>query len=613
MPTVSFYCADGTSGTIEVAETSSSAFQTAAIQAALDGATQHGGGSIALSAGTWIVSGTGKSADGCLRMGSNTTLEGAGMGLTTLKLADGSGGVTGIVRTDSGKTLPDGTYSTTSNVTVRNLSIDGNSGATSGDVDGFYCGPKPGTAQADTGITLDHVEIANCSRYGFDPHEQTVGMTITGCRAHHNGLDGFVLDFCSNVTMTDNVAFANGRHGFNVVTSSHDVTMIGNDSFANAGSGIVVQTGDNEIREFTHDISIVGGYVTSNGRAGIDIRAVDDVSITGVSVTTNVMDGIALQGVSGAVLAANTIAGNGGSAPVKISGYLQDFDDADALNDRWIATTGVSIDGVTQPDPAQPPGTVLWAYKVGAGSDTITGSAGADTIAAGSGDDTVLGAAGNDKLYGNDGADTLDGGLGDDKLYGGAGADRLLVSQGFDIADGGAGFDTVDFSKLASAVTVDLAGGGYEATSNGVAVADLISIEGVKGTSFADTILGTSAANSFDGGGGADVLFGAGGNDTLIGGGGNDQLEGGTGNDVLTGGTGSDIYKFAGAWGQDTITDFTRKADKIQFAAASGVTSFTQLNITQVGADAKITFGGDSITLTGIQAAQLTASDFLFV
>lgn len=612
MLTVSFSYKDGTAGTIDVAETDTAAAQTAAIQSALTNAAGHGGGTVSLSAGTWTLAGTGKAADGCLRMGSDTTLEGAGLGATTLKLADGSSAVTGIIRTDSGKTLADGSFSTVSNVTVRGLTIDGNSAKTTGDVDGFYCGPKPGTAQADTNITLDRVEIANCSRYGFDPHEQTVGMSITNCSAHHNGVDGFVLDFCSSVTMSNNVAFANGRHGFNIVTGSHDVVMTNNDAFANGGSGIVVQTGDNEIREFTHAISISGGVVTGNGRAGIDVHMADDVDITGVSVTNNAGAGVSIAGTDHVALSGNSISGNSG-LPVKIDGYLQDFNDTDALNDRWIATKNVTIDGVAQVEPQQPAGTTAWTWKVTDGDDVITGSSGKDVIAAASGDDTVNGGAGDDTLYGNDGNDILDGGTGNDKVYGGAGNDRLMVSSGFDIVDGGAGSDTVDFSKFNAAITVDLAGGGIEATSNGVGVADLFSIENVRGTSFNDIITGNALANVLDGGGGADRLDGGAGNDTLIGGGGNDTLIGGAGNDVLTGGTGSDTFRFGPGWGQDTITDFTRKQDKIAIVGVNGLDAFAKLTITQSGADALVAYGADQIVLTGVQASSLAASDFLFV
>jgi parallel beta-helix repeat protein len=613
MLTVSYRTADGQTAQISLSDSATAAAQTAAIQGALNTAAAHGGGTVSLSGGTWTVAGTGKAADGCLKIGSNTTLEGAGSGATVLKLADGSTSVTGIVRTDSGKLLPDGTFATVDNVSIKNLSIDGNAAHTTGSVDGFYCGPKPGTAQADTNISLDHVEIMNCSRYGFDPHEQTVGLTITNSAAHNNGVDGFTIDFCSNVTLSNNVAYDNGRHGFNIVTGSHDVVMTNNDAHGNGGSGISLQTGDNEIRGWTDTVHITGGTLSDNGRAGIEIKQASHIDIDHVQISGNTMDGIRLAGVEDVTIAANTYTGNGGNGSVSINGYLQDFADTDAFNDRWIATHNVTIDGVLQADPRVPAGVDVWTYKVSAGDDVITGSAGRDTIAAGSGNDTVNGGAGDDALSGNDGNDTLNGGDGNDKVYGGAGDDRLMFSAGYDVLDGGAGSDTIDFSKASGAVSVDLGTTAVKAMIGGVAAADLTSIENLKGSSFADTLKGHAGANTIDGGGGNDILDGRDGNDTLLAGGGNDRIIGGLGNDTLTGGTGSDVFAFAAGWDNDVITDFTRKQDKMEFSGVTGLTAFNQLAITQVGADAHVSFGGHDIALLGVTAITLTASDFLFV
>ncbi len=613
MLTVSYVCADGLTFQLAVSEAATAGAQTAVIQSALDTVAGHGGGTVSLSAGTWTLAGSGKAADGCLKIGSDTALEGAGMGATVLKLADGSSSVTGILRTDSGKLLPDGTYSTVHDVSVSGLSIDGNGAHTTGNVDGFYCGPKPGTAQADTNITLDHVEISNCSRYGFDPHEQTVGLTIANSSGHNNGVDGFTIDFCSNVTLTNNTAYANGRHGFNIVTGSHDVTMTGNDAHDNGGSGISLQTGDNEIRAWTDSIHITGGSLDHNGRAGIEIKEASHIDISHVTISANGMDGVLLSGVDGVSITANTYADNGGTGSVRIAGYLQDFTDADVSNDRWIASHNVTIDGVHQNDPSVATNVPIWNYSVSSGDDTINGSAGADVIAAGSGNDTVNGGAGNDSLSGNDGNDILCGGDGVDKVYGGAGDDRLILSNGYDILDGGAGSDTVDTSKAVSAVSIDLSTTTAHIVSNGVVVADLVSIENIKGSSYADTLSGNALANAFEGGGGNDILDGRAGNDVLSGGGGNDRLIGGTGNDVLSGGTGSDVFAFSAGWGSDTITDFTRKQDKIEFSGVDGLTGFAQLAISQVAGDTHIAYGGHEIILAGIAASSVQASDFIFV
>ena len=611
MLTVSYTYTDGRHYTLSVADTATAKDQTAAIQKALNAVAANGGGDVALSAGTWTVAGTGKASDGCLKIGSNTTLEGANSGGTVLKLADGSSAVTGMIRTASGKQNADGTYATTENVTVKNLTIDGNKAHTTGDVDGFYTGPKPGTAQADKNITLDHVEIANCSRYGFDPHERTDGLTFRNCSAHDNGVDGYTIDFCTNVVFENNVAYGNGRHGFNLVTGTSHVMMTNTDAWGNGGSGISLQTGDNEIRAWTDDITITGGHLSGNGRNGIEVKQASNVHIDHVEISNNADDGVHLSGVVHATIVGNIYSGNGGGVvPVRIDGYLQDFGDSDPLNDRWIATTGVVIDGVSQADPVNTTGVPHWTYSVSDGDDTITGSAGKDIIAAGSGNDVVNGGAGDDLLYGNDGNDTLDGQAGNDKLYGGAGNDKLLYSGGYDLLDGGAGLDTADFSKTSSSVTVNMMATVGQVTMSGVTVADLVSIENLMGSSYADVFIGNSAANTLNGGGGADNLDGGAGNDTLMGGGGNDRLIGGAGNDYMTGGTGSDVFVFALDSGIDTITDFTRKQDKISI---SGVTDMNGLVITQIGGDTDIAFGTSHVVLTAVTASTLTASDFLFM
>ena len=601
--------------TITLSETETAKAQTAAIQSALDAVAGHVGGSVVLSAGTFTITGTGKAADGALRIGSDTALTGAGMGETILKLADGSTGVTGMIRTDSGRSLPDGSVTTTHDVAISGLTLDGNKANTGGSTDGFYCGPKPNSGQYDSNISLDRVEIANASRYGFDPHEQTVGLTITNSVAHDNGVDGFAIDFSSNVVLSGNVAYDNGRHGFNITTGSHDVSLIGNEAYGNGGAGIVIQTGDNEIRAWTSNITISGGSVHDNGRAGIDVHQASGVDIHDVAISGNAGAGINLAGVTDVAVHDNVISGvPAGYDAVHVAGYLQDFGDTDAANDRYIGTHAVVVNGIGLADILAPPGTTAWSYRVTAGNDQVTGSSGADRIAAGSGNDTVAGGGGADTLYGEDGADVLDGGQGNDMLYGNRGDDLLKVASGFDTVDGGAGFDTIDFGKFAVAVTVDLAAAGVEAMTSGTsnAVADLVSIEAVVGTSYGDTISGSIAANRLDGGGGYDMLSGGAGNDTLLGGGGNDTLVGGAGNDVLSGGKGSDRLVFGSAFGIDTVSDFARGHDKIDLTAIVGVGGMGQLAIAQTAAGADIAIGADHILLTGVSAAALTASDFLF-
>ena len=602
--------------------------QTAAIQSALDLVAEAGGGHVRLSAGTFTLAGTGNAADGCLRIGSNTTLEGAGMGTTTLRLADGSGSVTGIVRTASGGTLADGTPVTTNQVTVTNLSIDGNRAATSGTVDGFYSGPKPDTGAYDVDIRLDHVEIYGVSRYGFDPHEGTRQLVLTHCLAHDNGADGFTIDGSTDVTIVDSEAYGNGRHGFNIVTGSADVELLANQAYGNGGSGLAIQTGDNEVRAWTSGVVVSGGRYDDNGRAGIEVRQASDVTIAGVIASRNSMEGIVLQGVDGARLDGNVLADNGSTLPpgapgIRVSGYLQDFGDTDPLNDRWIVASGVVVDGVSLSTTEVPAGYSPYTFRITSGDDIVAGSLGRDRVSAGLGNDRVSGAAGNDELlggvgndmlYGNDGNDRLDGGIGNDSVFGGAGSDLMVFAHGFDKMDGGAGTDTADFQAMKTAIYANLAASPSEVWTSSTAtataanatarVANLVAVENLLATACNDTVLGNGAANRLDGLRGNDILKGSGGIDTLI---------GGKGNDTLTGGAATDRYQFAASWGLDTVTDFLDGKEKIVFDHVSGLTSFSKLTVVNTAGGARISFDGDTITLAGITASQLTSADVLFL
>jgi Ca2+-binding RTX toxin-like protein len=108
-------------------------------------------------------------------------------------------------------------------------------------------------------------------------------------------------------------------------------------------------------------------------------------------------------------------------------------------------------------------------------------------------------------------------------------ADVFVASTGNDVYDGGTGFDTIDYSAVTTAVTVNL--GLSSATGPGRHT--LINIEGVVGSSLADRITGNFLDNVLEGGAGNDTVDGGWGNDTIVAGAGNDRYEGGGGFDTL--------------------------------------------------------------------------------
>lgn len=572
----------GTVQTFTLSDTASAEETRATIQQALDlAARATGGGKVELSEGVFVVAPGATPSDGALRVGSNTEFAGAGLGLTQVKLVDAPGrDVTGVIRTDSGKTAPDGLPISTHNVVIRDLTIDGNkANAGNAKVDGFFCGPKPFTELAiDTNIRLERVEVMNASRYGFDPHERTDNLTFVACVARDNAFDGFTIDFCSNVTLIDCEAYGNGRHGVNVVTGSYGVTIANLNSHGNGASGLTIQTGNLEIRALTHDITVLGGTIRNNAVDGIVVREAENVTIggtapgQGVLVENNGRFGILVEGAIGVAITGNTIQNNTGgtgsdSTEVRVRGYLQTHLDSDPLNDVFEFSSNVSISGNTIgsasgkvkdygarasdtngfsfasdntvvfmaqrfiQDLSNISATVMPANQIPIynGDNTVFGTAGRDSIAAGSGNDTIYGLAGNDKLYGADGNDVLDGGAGADTLNGGFGNDTYIADA----------LDTIVEARLAGVDEVRTA-------AASLSIAAFANVEHLTFTGkggFAGS--GNALANRITGGAGNDLLNGGAGNDTLAGGAGNDTYVVDTAGDRLEDSGGIDTVRAA--------------------------------------------------------------------
>nr|QQZ50246.1 calcium-binding protein [Phenylobacterium glaciei] len=159
------------------------------------------------------------------------------------------------------------------------------------------------------------------------------------------------------------------------------------------------------------------------------------------------------------------------------------------------------------------------------------------------GDDSLSGLGGEDVLTGGDGNDTLSGGANDDYLMGDLGNDRI---------DGGTGNDWAGYENASSAVKVDLALTTAQNTL-GAGTDQLVSIEYVHGSAYADTLSGTSGAN---------YIFGGSGNDSLVGRAGDDFLAGGAGDDTIDGGANDDTVSFDdGVAGGVVVSLLTQTAD----------------------------------------------------
>lgn len=159
--------------------------------------------------------------------------------------------------------------------------------------------------------------------------------------------------------------------------------------------------------------------------------------------------------------------------------------------------------------------------------------------------ENAIGGSGADSITGNSAANVLEGRNGNDTLVGGAGGDRMIGGVGADRLDGGSEFDMAIYQNATTGILADLQAPG---ANTGEAAGDVyISIEGLTGSAFNDTLGGDGGGNLLQGLNGNDVLNGRTGNDTLIGGEGNDTLVGGLGADALNGDNGTDVVTYQSA------------------------------------------------------------------
>lgn len=561
------------------------------IQAAIDAAHAAGGGIVYIPEGVYGIAAH-PGGDGSIQVQSNVFLKGAGLGATSLRLVDGSdANITGLVRSpaDSG----------TDNWGVADLSIDGNKANTSGEVIGFYTGPRPGDTRADHDVTVLRVEVENASSYGFDPHEQTVRLSIRDSVSHDNGLDGFTIDFTSESELVGNLAYSNGRHGFNVVTSSSGIYLEDNVAHGNGSSGLAIQRGS-EDRPSPSNVVVRGGEFSGNAREGILIQTATDVTISGVDVHDNGRQGIRIYGGSEITVTASNISANSqsladGYSEVLISAFedtvhgltyaaadnliegntigggsdtLARYGIEERAGNTSLNIVGENIFGATARGPIALAGQGSYAEKLGTSlADTIVGSStqdrivggdgddiasgqdGNDLVDGGSGNDRLTGGKGDDVLLGGDGVDTLNGNSGNDQLHGGEGDDNLTGEAGNDTLGGGGGNDTVsggsgDDTFLADAGDDIIDGGsGIDtldfSSLNAAILVDLSARSAVGENSGTDRV---ASIENIAGSGFADSITGDKNANTLAAGGGDDTIRGLGGSDTLTGGAGHDTF-----------------------------------------------------------------------
>ena len=276
----------------------------------------------------------------------------------------------------------------------------------------------------------------------------------------------------------------------------------------NADNNVITgNTGDNVI-------SVSGGTDTVHGGTGTDLLMVDYSNAPTGAITAN---------ISGA---AGTIA-DGGPHSVTFDG-MENVDLTTGAGNDVITSVGGSNVFFTGDgdDTVTTSGLGNDEVHGGAGNDTITTGAGNDLVDGGAGDDTLTGGLGVDaasyidaasgvhvslltvgaqntfgagtdtlvgfeKLIGSQFADTLIANTTGSTLNGLNGGDDLVGGAGNDILNGGGASDFADYSLATAGVTVNLTTSGFQNTG-GAGSDELISIEKLSGSNFADTLTGDS-------------------------------------------------------------------------------------------------------------------------
>jgi uncharacterized protein len=219
-----------------------------------------------------------------------------------------------------------------------------------------------------------------------------------------------------------------------------------------------------------------------------------------------------------------------------------------------------------------------------AGNDSINGEGGNDTIVLTSGgDDAAAGGEGNDLIfYGGafTNADSNDGGAGVDRV-GLLGtytltfdADDLVAIERLELYGQAAGSPDPSSYALTTIDANVAAGTTLLVTAASLAVGETLRFNGTAETDGAYIVRGGAGNDILAAGAGDDYLLGNAGADELYGLGGNDHLVGGGGADLLRGGSGRDLFRYLQAsdsgtaeGASDRIADFQRGFDKIDLAA----------------------------------------------
>ena len=377
------------------------------------------------------------------------------------------------------------------------------------------------------------------------------------------------------------IDLSNQDEAFTITGSSHNDTITG-------GGGDDTITGG--LGADTIIIAMVGDFnagETINGifeQGTIDTLRLDDA------------DGYTLTGVTN--IDALVLSDDANGFDVTVANAMvstADFNQDGTGGDLRISSDTVMTDDVTI-DASGLTGGINRILVDGTnlgGDDTITGGAGADTIAGGGGDDEITGGLGADTLSGGNGGDTYLFAAGDVVFgesitdTGASGTDTISVSGTNDFtAATVSGIEALTFTAAATTtfnsnqLPANLAVTGSSGTNNIIINMSAAGTFSIAGWSFTSWTAGIDTI-TINGASGADTITGSARADIINSGAAADIINGGDGADIISGGAGSDTIIIAAA------NDFD-SGETINGAAEQGTIDTLRLD------------DADGYTLTGV-------------
>lgn len=455
-----------------------------------------------------------------------------------------------------------------------------------------------------------------------------------------------------NVTNVEKLTLAH-TSGTATLGSYFNTAAIGTVNYAATAAAVITATGATNGITFEGtaggiDTSIVGGQGNDTFKFNNTDTLTAADSINGGAGTDTIVVSNAAASVSATVdfdnvtnverVALGTASGSSATTAQTVSLTI----------DTLSATTAqtITIDGSVITDSND---TITVTNNAGSSTTkfSITGGAGADTLAGSNGADTIVGGDGNDSITGGRGADALTGGSGSDTFAFAVNASSASTGDSRNaaadtISDFVSGTDKVSISFTATgtkAVNATYLGafasntealgalsnkeGEYffntttkqivmDVDGNGLIQADdlAITLTGVDAIAAGDVVVSISGATTVTGTAGDDTIdITAGVNASVDGGAGNDTFLATQAtldtSDSIVGGTGTDTLRIGGA-GTVTLTTDARLAtvENIVLAGSGGLT----VNLTGQTEIFNITMSdnGDSVTLNSAVAHTIT-------